>query len=136
MSNLIDWNKSLELEIREIDDQHQQLVRLINDLHTAMIERKSQQVLGEIIDGLIAYTATHFRTEEKYFIEYDFNGAVAHKLAHAEFVKKVSAFKKDFEAKKMMLSMEVMGFLKDWLIEHIMGQDRKYAPLFKANGLT
>lgn len=136
MSGLIEWSPSLSLDIKEIDEQHQQLVKMINDLHQAMMDRKSQQVLGEIIDGLIAYTASHFLTEEKYFVAYEYNGATVHKLAHKEFVNKVTAFKKDFESKKMMLSMEVMGFLKDWLIQHIMGEDRKYAPLFKSKGLA
>lgn len=136
MPGLIEWNQSLSLGIKEIDDQHQMLVKMINDLHQAMLDRKSQQALGEIIDGLIAYTGSHFRTEEKYFIQFEYNEATAHKLAHKEFVNKVTAFKKDFEAKKMMLSMEVMGFLKDWLIHHIMGEDRKYAPLFKSKGLA
>jgi hemerythrin len=135
MAGLIEWNKSLSLDIAEIDAQHQQLVKLINDLHTAMIERKPRESLGEIIDGLIAYTKSHFATEEKYFIEFGYNESVAHKVLHKEFVNKVATFKKDFEGQKIMLSMEVMGFLKDWLIEHIMGQDRKYAPLFKSKGL-
>jgi hemerythrin len=136
MAALVEWNDTLSLKIKEIDDQHKILVNMINDLHQAMLERKSAQVLGDIINGLINYTKTHFSNEEKYFLKFEYREAVAHKLAHKKFVDKVQAFKADFSAGKMMLSMEILAFLKDWLIEHIMGVDAKYVPLFKENGLA
>ena len=35
----------------------------------------------------------------------------------------------------MILTLEVMNFLKDWLTGHILGVDKKYAPFFAAKGL-
>jgi hemerythrin len=136
MAALIGWTPECSLNLKEIDDQHQELVRLINELHQGMMERKSQQILGDIINGLIAYTKTHFLTEEKYFIEFGYNEAVIHKKEHRDFVSKVSDFKKDFDRGKMMLSMEIMNFLKDWLVKHIQGSDKKYVPMFQANGIV
>jgi hemerythrin len=136
MAALVEWNDKLSLNIKEIDDQHKTLVKIINELHQAMIDRKSAQALGDIINGLIGYTKTHFSCEEKYFLKFDYKEAVAHKLAHKRFVEKVAAFKADFTAGKIMLSMEIMSFLKDWLVDHIMGTDKKYAPLFKEKGLA
>ena len=34
------------------------------------------------------------------------------------------------------LSMEVMNFLKNWLIKHIQGTDRKYGPFLRSHGLV
>ena len=135
MATLIEWSSSLSLDLPEIDAQHQVLVQLINDLHSAMLDRAPREVLGEVIDRLIEYTGNHFGTEEHYFIQAGYLQAVAHKQTHWEFVEKVQGFKRDFEARKVMLSMEVMAFLKDWLIEHIMGTDRKYVDTFKAAGV-
>ncbi len=33
------------------------------------------------------------------------------------------------------LSMEVMNFLKRWLVTHIQGSDKKYAPHLNAHGI-
>jgi hemerythrin len=33
------------------------------------------------------------------------------------------------------LSMEVMTFLKEWLLKHIMGCDKKYGPYLNSNGI-
>jgi len=35
---LFDWNDQLSVGVAEIDKQHQELVKLINDLHEAMRE--------------------------------------------------------------------------------------------------
>ena len=63
----IQWNSDLEVKVREIDKQHQQLVSMINDLYDAMQEQKGRDAVGNIVNRLIDYTKTHFSLEEKYF---------------------------------------------------------------------
>ncbi len=133
---LIQWNDSLGVNIAEIDGQHQRLVQMINDLDDAMRRGKGNDTLGKILNGLIDYTATHFRTEEKYFDRFGYPEADSHKREHSEFVKKVSEFKEGFENGELGLSIQVMNFLCDWLQNHITGADRKYAPFLIEKGLN
>jgi len=35
----------------------------------------------------------------------------------------------------MMLSLDVMSFLKEWLVSHIKGIDKDYTQCFNENGL-
>ena len=132
---LIEWTAGLTLGVQEIDNQHRRLVAMINDLNDAMRQGKGKDVMGKIIDGLIAYTATHFKLEEKYFDQFAYPEAYKHKSEHNKFVQKVSEFRAGFGKGKLGLSTEVMNFLSDWLKDHIQGSDRKYLPLFKSNGL-
>ncbi len=132
---LIPWDESYNLGIREIDEQHQSLVALINQLHDAMLAQKTRTVLGEIIQEMAKYTEFHFGTEERYFDEYGYPEALAHKREHDEFIQKVAEFSKNQELGKIMLSMDIINFLQDWLIDHIIGTDRHYAPFLKARGL-
>jgi len=132
---LIQWNDSLSVNVVEIDKQHQKLVGMINDLNEAMRQGKGKDILGKIVNGLISYAGTHFKTEEKYFDQFGYPEANSHKKEHSDFVAKVSEFKDGFEKGKITLSIEVMNFLSDWLRNHIKGVDRNYGPFFNAKGL-
>ena len=129
------WNDSYSVSVKIIDEQHKKLIDLINDLHDAMLEGKAKERAGAIIDELIKYTVIHFSTEEKYFDEFNYPETAEHKKIHKEFVDKVSNFKRDFENGKIMLSMEIMKFLMDWLSSHIKGTDKKYTSFLNKNGI-
>ncbi len=133
---LISWDNSLSVKVSEIDGQHKQLIKMINDLNDAMKARKGSEVLGKIITGLVDYAIQHFTLEEKYFEKFGYSAAVTHKMEHEKFIKRVAEFKGEFESGKLMLTIEVMDFLKDWLIKHIKGTDQKYSAFFNEHGLT
>lgn len=118
-----------------IDSQHRKLVSMINALNDAMRQGKGKEVLGKIMNGLYAYTATHFKTEEKYFEQLDYPETNKHVSEHTAFVKKVADFRAGFAKGKLGLSVDVINFLSDWLRDHIQGSNRRYVTLFKASGL-
>lgn len=132
---LMNWSDGLSVNVAEIDHQHMQLIAMINELNDAMKIGKGSDSLGKIVNRLIAYTATHFKTEEKYFAQFGYPDTDSHKKEHAAFVQKVSEFKDGFEKKKLTLTIEVMNFLSGWLKNHIMGTDKKYTPFFNGKGL-
>ncbi len=131
----IEWSEALSVKVSEIDRQHKMLIKMINDLSDAMKQGKGKESLGRILNGLIAYTTTHFKNEEDYFQQYGYPEAASHKREHAAFVKKVSEFKTGFEKGKLSVTIETMNFLRDWLQKHIMGTDQKYSEFFNEKGL-
>lgn len=130
------WSDELSVNITEIDEQHQNLINLINNLHEAMLERKGKEVLGDILDKLAAYTVYHFSTEENYMKKFEYIGFLSHKREHDAFVSKVESFIADYQANKLGISMDLMSFLKDWVSNHIKGTDKKYTNTFQKNGLN
>ncbi|MDO8964396.1 MAG: bacteriohemerythrin, partial [Coriobacteriia bacterium] len=88
-------------------------------------------VLGGIVDGLIEYTHVHFAAEERFFVAYDYPEAAAHKAQHDEFVTKVTDFRGGLDQGRLMLTLEVMDFLSEWLVGHIQGSDREYVPYLR-----
>jgi hemerythrin len=132
---LITWNDTLSVNIREIDSQHQRLVELVNRLHDSMKSGKGNDVVGPILSDLVRYTVSHFATEEAYFKKFAYPDCVQHKKEHDDLTVKAKALKAGFEQGKMTISIEVMNFLKDWLSNHILGSDKKYAPYLNGKGL-
>ncbi len=132
---LMTWDDSFSVKVQEIDIQHQKLVELLNQLHELMKTGQGKTVLEPILDELITYAGTHFSTEEKYFDLFHFSETVRHKNEHKQFVKKVQAFQNEFKTGKNVLTIEVMNFLRDWLINHIKGTDKRYSQCFNEHGL-
>lgn len=132
---LIKWDDSFSVNVGKIDDQHRALVTMNNELNEAMAQGKGKDVLGKIVNGLISYTATHFKTEEDYFNTFRYPEKDSHKKEHVEFVRKVTEFKDGFESGKLSLSIEVMTFLSNWLRNHIKVVDKKYSRFFNEKGL-
>ncbi len=133
--DLMRWDSSLQLGIGQIDDQHKQLVAMINDLHRAMKQRKTMAIMGGILERLVNYTVYHFGTEEKLFEKHDYPEYDQHKKIHENLVGKVIEFKTKIDRGDSTISMDLMDFLKDWLVNHIKGTDKKYVPFLQGKGV-
>jgi hemerythrin len=133
---IINWSSNLSVKIDKIDNQHKKLISMINELHDAMKAGQANDIIGKILNDLINYTAEHFKTEEDLMIKFKYPDYNQHKIEHTKFVQEVNNIKKDLEAQKMMLSLKVMNFLKDWLSNHIMKSDQKYSNFFNTNGVN
>lgn len=132
---LANWSDKYSVNIEKIDTQHKKLFDYINQIHDATINKKTKDELGKIINSLVDYTVDHFKTEEKLFSTYQYPDEAVHKVEHQVFVEKVAEFKKDFESGKILLSLKIVNFLKDWLINHILGTDKQYSEFLNAKGV-
>ncbi|MDR3640059.1 MAG: bacteriohemerythrin [Humidesulfovibrio sp.] len=132
---LMTWTDGLSVGIRLIDEQHRVLLGLINELHAGMRARKSDAVLVGVVARLKEYTVKHFGQEEEYFDRYGYPGTAAHKELHAKLVQQVLDFEAALKSGKTKVTMDIMRFLKDWLVKHIMGTDKKYTAFLNSKGL-
>jgi len=134
--SLIVWHDGLSVQMKEFDIQHRELVRLINDLHDAMAQRKGSELLGKVLGSLVDYTKKHFAAEEKLMQQHSYPGYLSHKMEHDTLTRKALEIKTKFDSGKMVMSVELMNFLKDWLTKHIMGLDKKYSAFFTSKGIA
>jgi hemerythrin len=135
MKNLIDWTNDLSVGIEEIDEQHKILVSLVNRLYQGIIHQTDVVVLQEILNELVQYTVVHFSVEESLMRIFDYSGYEEHKQYHQELTKQVKDLNEKFKSGKATISMELLSFLRKWLTNHIMVEDKKYIPFFLDRGL-
>ncbi|KAF0152290.1 MAG: Hemerythrin HHE cation binding region [Ignavibacteria bacterium] len=135
---IIQWKEIFSVNISKIDSQHKKIIDLINELHDKMKEGKGKEKesLSQILNELAVYTANHFKTEEELFYKYKYPNTEAHILEHKKLVDKVLQIKADFESGKVVLTLDVMDFLKDWLSNHISGTDKAYTAFLNAKGVN
>jgi hemerythrin-like metal-binding protein len=129
-----DWNNALSVNVNDIDRQHMQLINLINRLFDAMSSGKGSDVLGKTLTDLITYTKGHFALEEKYMREYNYPLLSLHKTEHDKLTKQVLDLANEFQSGKTLISIKVMNFLKDWLNNHIMQNDKKFGEFLNSVG--
>ncbi|MTJ93544.1 MAG: bacteriohemerythrin [Desulfovibrio sp.] len=132
---LISWTDDLSVGVGIIDEQHKGLVDLINELNAAMRQRRSDSVLVGVLERLKQYTVKHFATEEELFDKFGYPDTASHKKAHHDLVEKVLAFEAELRSGRAKVTMEIMRFLKDWLVGHIMGTDKRYGPFLNSKGV-
>ncbi|MEO5356524.1 MAG: bacteriohemerythrin [Nitrospirae bacterium YQR-1] len=131
----IDFVDKLKVNVTEIDNQHKKLIDIINELHNAMATGKGITVLGKTLNELIEYTKSHFSMEENLIQKYKYSDNNKHKTEHDKLTKQVVDLKSDFEAGKMVVTVEVMNFLKKWLNDHILDKDKHLAVFLNEKGV-
>ena len=134
-TELFPWAEKYKIGILFVDVQHKQLVDIINRLHGAMAAGKGKDQLDATLQELIRYTKSHFSAEEKILRSHLYPDLKAHHEEHERLTAAVVEFRRKLANNKIGLSIGVMDFLKDWLGNHILGVDKKYAPFLKSQGV-
>jgi hemerythrin len=132
----MEWSPTFSVKIKKFDDQHKKLVDLVNQLHDAMKAGQGNAMLGVVLQSLITYTATHFKEEEQMMQAHGYPELAKHKAEHEKLVAQVLDLQKKFQSGGSVLTLTVMSFLKDWLISHIQGVDKKYGVFLNAKGIS
>jgi hemerythrin len=129
-----EWQDSFAIGVAEIDEQHRRLIGAINDFYTGLHYERSQEALAKLLKFLIDYIAMHFRTEEALMARHGYPGQAAHKEQHLAFEARVAQMAERYISGKLLLSLEVTRFLRQWLTEHILHTDKELGLFLSARG--
>ena len=128
------WNKGFELGIAAIDDQHKQLIVLINRLVNTLIHNEPMKI-NDAFNELAEYADFHFVTEEAIWEEHlnDDEWVASHSHNHASFLPAVKAIQEEEAGKPLHEIIEkILRFLTRWLAFHIIDDDKRLAIAVKA----
>lgn len=131
----INWTDSLSVGVALFDNDHKKLVALANSLHDSISVGSQQSVLAPVLNELVKYTVFHFGREEGMMIQYAYPDYEKHKKEHDALVEKVQDYYEQVMAGKSSISLSLIGFLKEWLVNHIMKSDMEYRAFFEKKGV-
>lgn len=136
MTDLIEWKSEMSVGVAILDEDHKRIMKMINKLHAAMMDGSSKKIMGEILHNMIVYINLHFESEEDLFDQTGYGGAEDQKQQHAGMRAKTLSMNQKFnEAPDSVRPVEILVFLKDWWIDHIMNKDMKYAAHLNSQGI-
>lgn len=134
---MLQWKEEYEVGVAEIDEQHQKLIDIANRVYELMRNElaldKYDQIV-EILQELKEYTVYHFHFEEGLMQKAKYKKRFSHKLLHQEFLAQVEAV--DLSAvdeEQDAYLVRIMDFIANWLIEHIVGEDKKVGQSVRAH---
>jgi len=132
---MFQWEDKYSVGIQSIDNQHKEIFMLLNKLLEAMKMGHANDVTIQIIQELERYAVIHFQKEEYFFQRFNYQGSAEHITEHQNFIKKLAVLKSEINSGKLILTIELLNFLKDWIDHHILVVDKKYSECFRQNGL-
>ncbi|MFZ2162298.1 MAG: bacteriohemerythrin [Sideroxyarcus sp.] len=130
------WSPEYSVNIKTIDNQHQELVNMLNQLFIAVSMHEGSKVIGVILGALRSYTRTHFSLEERLMQQANYADLEAHKLEHLKLIGQLDDLCLRHLTEEKPIYFEMLRFLKTWLKEHIKGLDTKYSTALQQAGFS
>ena len=125
------WDPKYEVGIQVVDEQHKELFELVEALALA-VEGNEEMDCGFLIARLEVYSLYHFTSEEQLMHKYEYPELESHMHEHHKFRMRILALKDHcLESNHKQARLELLEYLENWLVTHILEMDRKYIPYLK-----
>lgn len=130
--SLIRWTEKFAVNQDLIDDQHRYLFQLINDFHDAYMQRQTRQDVLILLNRLIDYAQRHFDDEERIMADNAYPQLAAHQALHEKLFQEIFALNEKIADRALNPTRDTIAFLENWLTDHILLHDLKFASHLKA----
>jgi len=124
---IVEWKDRLSIGVPEIDAEHRYLIALVNNLFEKYHSNKLEANLAKVFVHLINYTNKHFKNEESLMRAAGYPFLEEHKRQHEILEDTTSDLAEMFLSGEQNISLDTVKFLKNWVIDHVLLEDKKLA---------
>jgi hemerythrin len=125
------WKENFNIGIEEIDNQHKSFLECLNDCCAQISINRGSLIDKSLIDKLSDYASTHFKFEENLMEFEGYPEIEQHRKMHQYFELQVAEMEISIADQEVRSLKSVLPFLRDWLLNHIIEQDKKFASYLK-----
>jgi hemerythrin len=132
---IFEWNNNLSIGIEEIDNQHKELIKRLDELAQSILQKKGKDKIGKMLRFMSDYGEMHFSSEENYMAKHNYPDLDFHQKQHEKFKTTTDKLINELKSEKDMESfaISVQRYLIDWLILHIKTTDQKFGGFLAEN---
>jgi len=130
---LVAWNDSLCIGVKEIDEQHQRLFQLANEVAATLERGFDKEAVAKDLRALCDYAVDHFAAEEA-LMDLDVDGYPEydqHVSEHMQCTTKALDFLGAFAEDKAVDMNEFLQFVTLWIRDHIQSMDQTLATFLR-----
>ena len=130
------WNTRYDTGIRLIDEQHQELFRIVDRLRRMVQEGADRAEVEALLEDLVACSERHFATEETYMGRFAYPDLAQHVSEHATMLTSLHELLTKFQESHHAMALMVPTFMEGWLKHHISDGDFGFVTFLKARNLA
>ena len=127
----VQWRQEWNCGNDEIDEQHDKILQIANDLITKIYAGASHNECMDMIKLFLEYVVNHFATEERILMEIEYDGLIAHIKKHEYLTNKAIYLKECYEKKELQPSAFLSFIIDEVVVEHLTKEDTKFFALLK-----
>jgi len=125
---MIIWKEEYTIGVDLVDKQHKYLFEIGNNAYKLLIDQDSSNkfdTIELIIQDLLSYAKYHFQTEEEYMIKINYKEYLSQKEEHTRFIQQIDIISSEkMERNPQIYIEEILAFIFNWLIDHILLKDK------------
>ena len=130
--DIVEWEDSLLIGHDDIDNDHKQLLGMLDEYGQAILNDTIDEKAGEFLEALIHDTGEHFKREEALMRASDYPNYSNHRHVHDMLLKMTADLLKVYRQDKDVFDHKsTLSFLRHWLIGHIVSMDVPYGRFIK-----
>ena len=131
----IEWNSTLSVGVGILDEQHQQIIAMINLLISNDQATVRSETVSNLLTRLTQYASDHFETEERLLADHGYDELAAQKAEHRAYRIKVVALCQETMSQQESVPAELLRFLSTWWLDHILESDMQYRQFLAEHGV-
>jgi hemerythrin len=126
--DFIEWTAEMSVGKDSLDGHHKMIIDCLNALHPLLESDASEDKILAVMAKLEDFVLVHFSEEEQDMKRAGYPDWRAHKELHDRMYDVVFSLKSDIERGEKLDARRLFELIQDWLVTHILGEDRKYVP--------
>lgn len=130
------WNTRYDTGIKLIDEQHQELFRIVDRLRGMVQQAADRSAIEALLQDLVACSERHFATEETYMERFAYPDLPQHVAEHASMLTSLHELLAKFQESHQAMALMVPTFMEGWLKHHISDGDFGFVTYLKARNLA
>lgn len=129
----LDWLPTYNVGHKNIDNQHREIVDMVNRLHNSILENRVNEEVARVLVDLMNYTKYHFDEEENVMYDNGYPLLKEHIKIHRDLINRIGGYLIKLRSGQKVSVFQLIGFLREWLVKHILDEDMRYKPYLPRN---
>jgi hemerythrin-like metal-binding protein len=131
----VTWSEEFNVNVKIIDEQHQQMLDIVNSLHSAVEARADKTILEKLLTDLFEHTRTHFSTEDELMKAHNYPGYEKHLHEHQVLLQHLDNLLTGFTGGKNPVFHSDYDVSSDWVLIHIFKSDKDLGAFLNEKGI-